>query len=113
MVTVSPSAETLQSLGLGQIPSPALTPCSTTSPLPMSHSSLAAASLYQGRPLAPTAPYTLTNGAAAAALQHTDLSCYATVPMATASQAASYAMIAPGKLAAQQAHLPQSKGSRE
>ena len=72
----------------------------STSPAPTPQATVAAASLYQGRALGPTIPYTLTNGSATATASglHADLSYTATLP--TAVSQPSFVMTPTGKLTA-------------
>ncbi|KAK2153213.1 hypothetical protein LSH36_304g04009 [Paralvinella palmiformis] len=88
-IEVSPSAET----GYHQVPSSVLSPANvSTSPAPTPQATVAAASLYQGRALGPTIPYTLTNGSATATASglHADLSYTATLPTADDSKTGRY-----------------------
>ena len=100
---MSPTPET----AFQQVSSPILaTATVSTSPVPTHQATMAAASLYQGRPIGPTAPYTLTNGAAAAAAAatlHTDLG------YAIATSQPSY-IVAPSAKLTTPTH-PQSKPS--
>ena len=95
---MSPSAET----GYHQVPPSVLPPANvSTSPAPTPQATVAAAaaaaSLYQGRALGPTLPYTLTNGSATATVSglHADLSYTTALP--TAVSQPSFVMTPTGK----------------